>query len=429
MPSNDLPLRRNGEYLAWLSGDIALGIGASVGHFAFPLVAFAVTGSAAATGIVGLVQGIGLLAGMIPGGVLADRFDRRRLRLLAGVLGAFAQLVLAAVLVTGLADVTVLAVIAGLDRFRGSLLGSASDAMLKQLVTSRQLPMAVSVNEGRDAAIQLGSGPAGGALLAVSLALPALVQAVGNVVSVVCTLFMRGDYRVLPQDGPRQSILASLREGFAWLLAQRLRLQIAACAALVNLALNGALLTITLMLAADGVPAARIGLLMTTLAGAIVIGALLAPTLVATVPTGVLVIVEFCVLAVAVAAMGLMPNMWWVGALAAASGLGIPALNAAIMGYFMNITPNAMQGRAQAMTGLISMGLMPLAPAIAGFGLEALGRTATLGIFAAVCIAGALVALLGRDLRRVPVSARWEEHSRADGCVALGEGDAEGEHR
>ncbi|WP_422117120.1 MFS transporter [Brachybacterium sp. UNK5269] len=416
-PDGALPLRRNREYLAWLSGDLALGIGAGVGGFAFPLVAFAVTGSAAATGVVGLVQGVGLLAGMLPGGVLADRFDRRRLRLLAGMLGALAQLVLVAVLLAGWADVTVLAVIAGLDRFRGALLGTASGAMLKQLVTPEQLPAAVSVDEGRTAAVQLGAGPLGGALLGVGLAVPALVQAVGSLVGVVCTLFMRGNYRALPEHGPRLGALASLREGISWLLGQRLRVQIAACATLVNLAVNGALLTITLMLAADGVPAARIGLLMTTLAAAVLVGAFLAPGLVAAVPTGVLVIVEFCVLALAVAAMPLMPSLWGIGALAALIGVGIPAINAAVMGYFMNITPDAMQGRAQTMTGLISLGLMPLAPAIAGFGLETLGRSTTLGIFAALCAAGALVGLLSRSLRQVPSSGRWEEHARAAGWV------------
>ncbi len=422
-----LPLRRNREYLAWLSGDLALGIGAGIGQFAFPLVAFAVTGSTAATGVVGLVQGLGLLAGMLPGGVLADRFDRRRLRLLAGILGALAQLVLVAVLLTGRADVIVLAVIAGLDRFRGALLGTASGAMLKQLVAPEKLPTAVSVDEGREAAVQLGAGPLGGALLGVGLAVPALVQAVGNLLGVVCTLCMRGDYRGRPQDGPPQGAVASLREGIAWLLGQRLRIQIAACATLVNLAVNGALLTITLMLAADGVPAARIGLLMTTLAAAVLVGALLAPRLVAAVPTGVLVILEFCVLALAVAAMPLMPTMWGIGALAALIGIGIPALNAAIMGYFMNITPNAMQGRAQAMTGLISLGLMPLAPAIAGFGLEALGRSTTLGIFAALCAAGALVALLSRSLRQVPASGQWAEHARAAGWVPVAAGQMDDE--
>lgn len=413
------PLRRNREYLAWLGGDIALGIGSGIGQFAFPLIAFAVTGSAAATGLVGLIQGAATLAGMLPGGVLADRFDRRRLRLLAGALGALLQGVLVALLITGQADLVALAAIAGLDRLQGSLLGSASDAMLKQLVTPKQLPTAVAVNEGRDAAIQLGAGPVGGALLALGLAAPAFTHAVGSAVSMICTVFLRGDYRAAPQ-GPRAGVLSSLREGFTWMFAQRLRVQIAVCAALVNLALNGALLTITLMLAAEGVPPAQIGLLMTGLGLAILIGAVLAPKLVATVPTGMIVIAEFSVLAFALIAVPFMPNLWLIAALIAVVGLGIPAINAAIMGYFMNITPNAMQGRAQAMTGLITMGLMPLGPAIAGFGLEALGHPVTLGIFAAISVAGALVALLSRGLRQVPVSERWEEHARAEGYVVTG---------
>jgi MFS family permease len=104
-----LPLRRNREYVRWLVGDVLIDVGAGIASFAFPLVTLAVTGSAGAVGMVGLIQGIGGLIGLIPGGILADRFDRRRLRLLAATTGAVTQAVLVAVLVSGVATVPVLA--------------------------------------------------------------------------------------------------------------------------------------------------------------------------------------------------------------------------------------------------------------------------------------------------------------------------------
>lgn len=410
-------LRRDREYLLWLGGDVAAGIGAEIGMFAFPLITFAVTGSTVATGVVGLVQGIGQLAGMLPGGVIADRYDRRRLRLLSSVLGALAQVVLIAVLVGGAAGVAVLAVLAAADRFRASLLGSASDAMLKQLVTPEQLPTAVSVNQGRDAAIALGSGPIGGALLALHLAVPAGTQLVGNLVSALCTLLMRGDYRPRTAGAPPTRALADLRDGARWILSQPVRMQISAAAALVNLGANGALLSVTLMLAADGVSALRIGLLTTAFAISLLIGSVMAPRVVAAVPTGALIVLELTLIAMITAIIPALPGFWWIVGAYAVLGIGLAPLNAATMGFFTHITPVQMQGRAGAFSGLLSMGLLPLAPALAGFGLEAWGAGMTLGIFAGVCAAGALVVALGGQARRIPASGEWESYAVRTGMV------------
>lgn len=159
-----VPLRRNREYLLWFTGDVAAGIGSGIGQFAYPLIAFAVTGSLSVAGIVGMCGAIALLVGMLPGGVIADRVDRRRLRMLSGALGAAAQALLVAVLLGGAASLAVLATLTVVDRLRAALLGSASDAMLKRLAHPSQFPTAMSVNQGRDAAIELGAAPAGGAL-------------------------------------------------------------------------------------------------------------------------------------------------------------------------------------------------------------------------------------------------------------------------
>ena len=174
VPSGAAPLHRNGEYLRWLLGDLLLDIGAGIGAFAFPLITFMVTDSLGTTGLVALVQGLGAVVGMIPGGLLADRVERRRLRLLAGVTGAAVQLLLVVVLLGGWAGAVLLAALAFLDRLRETALGSASNAMLKQIVPTRQLPRAVSVNQGREAAVEMASGPVGGALLWISLVLPPL---------------------------------------------------------------------------------------------------------------------------------------------------------------------------------------------------------------------------------------------------------------
>jgi MFS family permease len=413
-----VPLRRRPEYRRWLLGDILLDVGAGIATFAFPLVTLAVTGSLAAVGLVGLLEGIGGLVGMIPGGLLADRFDRRRLRLLSAATGAALQLVLVGVLVGGAADVLVLSVLAFVHRLRGSLLGLASDAMLKQIVPPVLLPRALAINEGRGATVELGSGPIGGALLAVHLALPAVALVVGQLGALVATLRMRGDYRPRSADAPRRHVGRDLLEALRWSIAQPVRVQLGAVAALINLGSNGALLSVTLMLAARGVPAARIGLLTSVLAASILMGAVLAPRIVERVRTGVVVVGVLMILAGLTAAIPLMPAVWMIAFLYAGVGFGIAPLNAACGGYFLHITPTSMQGRVGALNSLVAMGLMPLAPAVAGWGLAHAGATATLAAFAAVCLLAAVIALIGPHVRSIPAADGWQDHARATGVAA-----------
>jgi MFS family permease len=411
-------LRSNPEYRRWLVGDLLLDLGAGIGMFAFPLIALQVTGSLGATGLVGLVQGIGSLIGLLPGGLLADRCERRRLRLLAGITGILVQVVLIAVLALGWGSLATLAVLAFADRLRGSLLRSASNAMLKQIVPAALLARAFAVNEGREAAVEMAAGPVGGALLGISILCPPVAQLLGHLGSLLATLRMRGRYRPRPEDVAPTRVRDDLREALTWSLSQRIRLQLMGSAVAVNLGSNGLILTVLLGLAAEGAPAARIGLLNTVLAAAILAGALAAPRLVEAVPTGILAISPMVVLAVFGSLIPFAPGMLWIGAAYALMGLGLAPLNASVQGFFMHITPVAMQGRIGSLMGLVTMGLMPLAPMLAGWGLELAGPRPTMWLFAGITALGALCALLSRGLRHVPVASRWERYAREQGLAA-----------
>ena len=84
----------------------------------------------------------------------------------------------------------------------------------------------------------------------------------------------------------------------------------------------------------------------------------------------------------------------------------------------MHITPIAMQGRVDSLMGLVTMGLMPLAPAIAGWGLEIAGPLPTMLVFSGITALGSLIALLGRDLRRVPIASEREGFARTENPAA-----------
>ncbi|MGJ9452225.1 MFS transporter [Actinotignum sp. GS-2025c] len=429
------------EYRAWFAGDLLQDLGAGIAMFAFPLVCLAVTGSPVHAGTVGFFQGAGTLLGILPGGVLADRHNRRTLRLVSSGLGVLAQLALVALLLTGTANVANLAALAFLDRLRNSLLSPASNSMLKQVVPGRLLPNAVAANQGRDAAVTLATGPAGGALLAIHLYVPALAQIIGQLASMVATLRMRGDYRPgrscgdecsgragCPENSENSAssistgrisrALAEFNESLRWIWDRTAVRVLLICACLLNLGWAGMMMSVTLGLADRGVEPALIGLLATALGCGALAGAVVAAKVVARVASGVLIVAGFLMCAGVVALVPFLPGLGWIGAVYALMGLIIPAVNAAVMGLVTLMTPNELMGRVGSVSQFFSSGAAAFAPALAGWGIGTLGWELTQSAFAFPTALAAFAMLASAQVRRIPASPQWENYLEETGALS-----------
>src|SRR3954469_17589899 len=92
-------LARNHDFTVLWIGQTVSEIGSRMTMFVFPLVTYALTGSALLAAAAEALHLLGLTGALLPAGVLADRFDRRRLMRLAsggGVL-LYASLTLAGI--------------------------------------------------------------------------------------------------------------------------------------------------------------------------------------------------------------------------------------------------------------------------------------------------------------------------------------------
>jgi MFS family permease len=141
-------LSRNRDYrLLWTGQALSL-FGFNTATIAFPLLTLAVTGSAAASGLVlGAVAAAELVAGL-PAGALVDRWNRRAVMLSCeAVQGlAAASVVLAALLhAVTLVHLLVVAAVVGVC---GALFEPAEDASLPALVPDDQLGTAVAMKLG-----------------------------------------------------------------------------------------------------------------------------------------------------------------------------------------------------------------------------------------------------------------------------------------
>jgi MFS family permease len=141
------PLRTSRDFrLLWL-GELVSEAGSQVALVAVYVQVFAITDSAAAVGLVGLVQLVPLALAALLGGPLIDRYDRRRLLLLGQCGQAAASGVLFVATVSGSPPLAVVYLGAGLVAGFGGFSLSVRSSMTPNLVVPAQLSSALSLNQ------------------------------------------------------------------------------------------------------------------------------------------------------------------------------------------------------------------------------------------------------------------------------------------
>ena len=138
-----------------------------------------------------------------------------------------------------------------------------------------------------------------------------------------------------------------------------------------------------------------------------IIGSLIAGRITSRIPTGKLAIASLIFEGVALTPLLVIGNFYVVLIFVAIAALSVPLFNSAASGWSIAQIPEDQIGSIGAAAGLINAGLLPLAPIMAGVGLDAFGYTATLATFIALnLLAGCATALLP-EFRRVGIPSEW----------------------
>jgi predicted MFS family arabinose efflux permease len=404
-------LARNHDFTVLWIGQTISELGSRVSMFVFPLITYAMTGSALLAALAEAVHLLGLAATLLPAGVLADRVDRRRIMRFASGSGV---LLYGSLAVAGIADaltVPHLLVVALLTGAGAGLFAPAEISALRTVVPSGDLPTALSQNQARLHVAGLLGAPLGGVLYAVTRWLPFAADAVSFAASWVLLGRVRTDLAAPHVDGPRRRPRQDLAEGVRFIASRPFFRVMTVWGALTNLAVNALFFVAVLRLIEGGFDPLHIGLVETAAGLAGIVGAVIAPWIIDRMATGWLTVtIAWSFLPLVV------PMVLWntPAVVAAALSLGMllnPAGNAGISSYRIAITPPALIGRVQSTSQFVSMSAMPLAPVLAGALLAGLGggrAIAVLGVFTA-CVA--LIPTLSRSVRSVPRPADWERHA------------------
>lgn len=400
-------LARNHDFTVLWIGQTISELGSRISTFVFPLVTFAITGSALAAAAAEAVYLLGFAATLLPAGVLADRVDRRRMMRWSSGTGV---VLYTSLVVAGIEDaltVPHLLVVALLTGAAAGTFAPAEMSAVRSVVPTDDLPTALSQNQARQHVAGLVGAPLGGVLYAVTRWLPFAADAVTFAVSWVLLGRLRADLSAPVSDRPRRRPRQDLAAGFAFIAGRPFFRVMMIWSALANLTINAPFFAAVLRLIDGGFPAFQIGLVEAAAGVFGILGAIIAPWLIDRIPTGRLTV------AVAWSFVPLvLPMVFWNNPLVVSIALSLglflnPAGNAGIGSYRVAMTPPELQGRVQSTMQFVSMSTMPLAPVLAGALLTTAGggtTIAALGLLAAVV---ALIPTLSHAVRSVPRPAEW----------------------
>lgn len=376
---------------------------------ALPLLALAITSSASQAGLISTLMGVVGAIAAVPGGVLVDAIDRRRVMQGYAGIGVLVWAVGSLLVYLDVLEFWSLLVLALVASLNGGLFGHGTNAALRSIVRGEAYAKAQAANQGRDGVVRLTAGPVGGVLYGVTAWMPFAASTLGYLVLGIASLGLRTDLRPrTAPEGVQPRGTRGLRPVVAWMVGKPVLLHALAILSLRGFALFGAMFLFIAALRETGASPAQISWLPLGLGVGGIAGALLAGFLVSRVRTG-----QAMVISCATIGLALLPALWWLHPLAAAGMLAAascmaPLSNASGMGYLMSIAPVAMQGRILALVGLATSGIGALAPVTVGLVLDTLGYRAALLTLVGAAGAAMLLALMSSPLRRVGRPADWE---------------------
>ncbi|HSL75164.1 MAG TPA: MFS transporter [Ilumatobacteraceae bacterium] len=218
------PLPRNFRLL-W-SATALSNLGDGLRLVAMPLLATSVTSDPRLIAGVTVAQRLPWLFFILLGGALADRYDRRLLRMRLDIARAAVMGVLVAAIVLDQTSIMVIYVVAVLLASAEAIVDSSSMAMVPATVEGHDLERAIGRLGSTELAMNdLVGPPLGGLLFGLAIAVPFGIDAVTFAGAALVMALMTGSYRPVathPVSGDRPSLRASLAEGNRWLWNHRL---------------------------------------------------------------------------------------------------------------------------------------------------------------------------------------------------------------
>ncbi len=220
----------NRDFLLLWAGQAISSIGTQISSFALPLLVLALTNSPAQAGLLTALQRTPYLLFSLPVGVLIDRWNRKRVMLLANALRCAVYALVPTALLLDHLTLPLLAVVAVLSGAAYVFFDLADNSAFPRIVTPAQLPNAAALMEGTFAAADLLGPGIGGFIVGLArtvvsgAALAYLADSISYLASVLGLLWIRTPFQASRAGQANVSLRAEVMAGLRFLLAHpRLR--------------------------------------------------------------------------------------------------------------------------------------------------------------------------------------------------------------
>lgn len=407
-----VPLRRNRDYQLLIGGSTVAMLGNGMMSLGLMLLTTALTGSAAKAGLVSGAFGLGMWLATLPAGALCDRWNRKAIMVATSLVGAALMATVPLADLAGALTFPHLVVVGLVLGVLGCFYSPAESAAIKRIVPAEQMGQALSINQARSSLGLLVGSPAAAALFAVTRALPMAVNAATYVVGAVCAALVRTPLPAPEREGAQgedartvvRQVASDMVTGLRWVWRARAVRDMVLAGMVINLGLNGMFTISLLSLQLGGTDPRALGLMDSAVGVVGLVAALGAPWVLGRARVGTIAVSAMGALALTAWLLPVHLSVWWVGGVLAFAEIALVPLNAGIGAYRIHVTPDVMQGRSLAAAQFLTLAMMPVANAGAGFLLEGLGRVPAMVVFALALTAGCLGCAASRPIRSMPAT-------------------------
>jgi transmembrane secretion effector len=395
-----VPLRRNREFVLLQGGQLFSSLGSESTAIAYPLLVLAVTGSAAKAGLVAAARVVPFALFGVPAGMVADRYDRKRVMIAADAVRALAVAALGVAIVLDKVAFWQVPVVAFVEGTGSVFFGPAAAGALRSVVPARRLADAAGIQQGRNAVVVVAGPPIGGALFGLGRAVPFIADAVSYAFSVLSLLLMRTPFQEA-REAAREGLRARVAEGFRFLWHEPFVRTTTFLYGLTNFIGQGLLLAIVVVGRREGLAPGEIGLLFAAFGACLLTGSLVSPLARRALPTRAILLLELwtwlgCGLFV------IWPDVYVLAAAILVSALAIPITDSVVIGHRLAITPDRLVGRVESVRAALAQLIAPLGALVAGVLLSSVSERASIAVFAAFGLVLALWGTLSRAIRKAP---------------------------
>ena len=398
------PLWRNRDYLLLLSGQAVSSVGSQVSLVAFPLLILTLTHSPAEAGLMTALRALPYAFLCLPAGALVDRWNRKRVMLLADSGRAVALGSIPVVLLFGQLTFLQLALVSLVEGTLFVFFNLAESAAIPRVVAREQISDAMSQDQ---VSYSLSSviGPALGPILyGIGSMLPFLADAISYAASVVSLSFIRTQFQEERTAGEteKQHLWKEIGEGITWLWRNPLIRFIAVLTFGITTPCMGYVLVLLVLAQHMHASNAVIGLIFASGGVGSVLGALLAGPLQKRFSFGQVIIVSTWVWVLTWLFYAIAPNSLLLGISNTISFIVVPIYSVTQYAYRIALIPDRLQGRVNSVFRLIAFGGQPLGIAITGLLIQVIGPNyAVVVLFIPQGIL-AIMATVNRHVREAP---------------------------